>query len=228
MKSFLPWLFALALLGGGILLFSANQKMARETNALRDETNQVQTLRTELEQLKTTGSPAQAEQIAQLQKDNQELLKLRNEVRQLRDDKKQFAQQAQAAQVQAQTAQAQAQAAQSQVFSLSTNLQAAQAAALDPEAARQKMFRERYGLAPATPEQQQLNTCINQLRQLDGAKQQWALENKKTATDTPTANDIAPYVGGGAIPKCPAGGTYTINSVAAAPTCIIRGHALPQ
>lgn len=215
MKSFLPWLCAVGLLGGVVFLFSANQKLTRETSALRDETNQTQTVRAELEQLKTAGSPVQAQQIAQLQKDNQELLKLRNEVRQLRDEKKQLTQQAQ-------TAQGQVQAAQSQVLSLSTNLQAAQAASA------QQALAARYGLPQGTVEQGQLNACINQLRQLDGAKQQWALENKKTVNDTPTAKDVAPYVGGGVIPKCPAGGTYTINAVAATPTCSIRGHALPQ
>ena len=29
----------------------------------------------------------------------------------------------------------------------------------------------------------QMNACINNLRQIDGAKQQWALEKGKTATD---------------------------------------------
>ena len=215
MKSFLPWLFVLLLLGGVVFLFSANRKQALEVAGLHAESTQAEALRAELEQLKTNGSPAQAEQIAQLQKDKQELLKLRNEVRQLRDDKKQISQQAQ-------TAQAQAQAAQSQILTLSTNLQAAQAASA------QQALAARYGLPQGTVEQQSLNACINQLRQLDGAKQQWALENKKTANDTPNERDIAVYLKGGAFPKCPAGGVYAINTVALVPTCSIRGHALPQ
>ena len=51
--------------------------------------------------------------------------------------------------------------------------------------------------------------CINHLRQIDGAKQQWILENKKTTNDTPSWQDIRPYLGRGpegAIPKCPHGG----------------------
>ena len=225
MKSFLPWLLALGLLGGVIFLFSANQKKAQEMAALRAESSQTEALRAELDQLKTTGSPAQAEQIAQLQKDKQELLKLRNLVRQFRDETNSLTRQALAAQ-------AQAEAAQSHVLALSTNLQAAQAAqaaaAQDQDALRQKMFRERYGIAPATMEAQQLNACINQLRQLDGAKQQWALENKKTANATPNERDLAVYLKDGAFPKCPAGGVYTINTVALVPTCSIRGHALTQ
>jgi hypothetical protein len=70
----------------------------------------------------------------------------------------------------------------------------------------------------------QANTCINHLRQIDGAKQQWALEKGKQATDVPTWDDLKPYLG--TIPHCPAGGTYTIGIVSNAPTCSIPGHAL--
>lgn len=35
--------------------------------------------------------------------------------------------------------------------------------------------------------------CINNLRQLDAIKNQWALENHKIADDMPTWNDLRPY-----------------------------------
>ena len=73
----------------------------------------------------------------------------------------------------------------------------------------------------------QTNACINNLRQIDGAKQQWALENKKTPGAIPTAQDITPYLMRGVFPTCPAGGTYTLNAVNAAPTCSIPGHVMP-
>ncbi|HEX4645668.1 MAG TPA: prepilin-type N-terminal cleavage/methylation domain-containing protein, partial [Verrucomicrobiae bacterium] len=38
----------------------------------------------------------------------------------------------------------------------------------------------------------QTNACINNLRQIDGAKQEWALEFKQAGTATPVATDIAP------------------------------------
>jgi prepilin-type N-terminal cleavage/methylation domain-containing protein len=38
-------------------------------------------------------------------------------------------------------------------------------------------------------------TCINNLRQIDGAIQEWALETGKTTGDPVTANDVAPYMG---------------------------------
>jgi hypothetical protein len=74
------------------------------------------------------------------------------------------------------------------------------------------------------------NTCINRLRQIDAAKNQWALENNKPATAVPTATDIAPYIkldADGNIPGCPAGGTYTIGAVGVSPTCSLPGHVLP-
>ncbi len=71
----------------------------------------------------------------------------------------------------------------------------------------------------------QQNACINNLRQLDAAKNQWALEKGKTATDVPTKEDLLPYLG--KWPACPQGGTYTINAVGEPPTCSIPNHALP-
>lgn len=84
----------------------------------------------------------------------------------------------------------------------------------------------------------QNNACINNLRQIDGAKQQWALETRQLATATPVVADLAPYMGrgtGGAVIDvdflCPAGGTYTagIGNVTTAPQCTLgpSGHVLP-
>src|SRR5512132_1319879 len=43
----------------------------------------------------------------------------------------------------------------------------------------------------------QMNACINNLRQIDGSKQQWALEAGKQTTDTPVISDIQPFLGRG-------------------------------
>ncbi len=75
----------------------------------------------------------------------------------------------------------------------------------------------------------QQNACINNLRQIDGAKQQWALEFKAAATTTPGATDIQPYLGRGvgAVPTCPAtsdtnfANSYSINSLTNPPTCLV-------
>jgi len=224
MKSILPWLIALALLGAAAFFFSSNRKLAAEAAALRAENAQAETLRAELEQLKQSGSPVQAEEIARLKKNTEELLKLRNEVQQLKGEKKDLTQRAQQAQTQAQAAQAQVQAVQSQVQSLSTNLQAAQALT-----AQQQAFAARYGIQPGTLSPEQiLNACINNLRQMDGAKQQWALEHRKTVNDIPSEKEVAAYLRGGVVPKCPGGGNYTLGAAGVAPTCSIAGHALAQ
>ena len=76
----------------------------------------------------------------------------------------------------------------------------------------------------------QTNACINNLRQIDGAKQQWALENHQTSTAAPLSPALRPYLGrgtAGSWPTCPAAGVYGINNVSTAPTCNIANHVLP-
>jgi prepilin-type N-terminal cleavage/methylation domain-containing protein len=73
----------------------------------------------------------------------------------------------------------------------------------------------------------QTNACINNLRQIEGAKATWALENKKTGSATPTATDLYgtdKYIR--ETPACPAGGTYTIAAIDTKATCNITGHSL--
>ncbi|HZI31659.1 MAG TPA: hypothetical protein VFF11_04915, partial [Candidatus Binatia bacterium] len=74
----------------------------------------------------------------------------------------------------------------------------------------------------------QRNTCINNLRQIDAAKQQWALEKNMPADATPSIKDLLPYFKDGVFPTCPSGGIYLINSMEELPTCSIPGHAIPQ
>jgi hypothetical protein len=70
------------------------------------------------------------------------------------------------------------------------------------------------------------NACLNNLRQIDAAKNQWALEHQKQATDTPTESDLLPYLKDHQFPKCPAGGSYTIGQDSLPPTCSITNHVL--
>ena len=77
----------------------------------------------------------------------------------------------------------------------------------------------------------QANACINNLRQLDGAKQQWALENKQAASASPVQSDVQPYLGrgsAGAYPTCPAGGAYTIGNLATSPSCALSTATPPH
>ena len=69
--------------------------------------------------------------------------------------------------------------------------------------------------------------CIANLKQIDGAKATWALENKKTNTDIPTATDlygVTNYIRDP--PICPRGGKYVLGSVQQKPRCSIPGHTL--
>ena len=71
-----------------------------------------------------------------------------------------------------------------------------------------------------------LNGCINNLRMIDAAMQQCALENKLTATNVITADQILPYLIEQKLPECPSGGSYQFGSLTNAPTCSIPGHLL--
>jgi prepilin-type N-terminal cleavage/methylation domain-containing protein len=73
----------------------------------------------------------------------------------------------------------------------------------------------------------QQNACINNLRQIDGAKQTWALENHLSATASPGDSDIQPYLGRGLgeLPACPSDPlqtfdtSYKANDLQTAPVC---------
>ncbi len=73
----------------------------------------------------------------------------------------------------------------------------------------------------------QMNACLNNLRQIEGAKQMWALETKKEVTDSPTQGDLTAYLKNGQLPICPAGGAYTFNAVGKDPACSVPNHRLP-
>lgn len=67
-----------------------------------------------------------------------------------------------------------------------------------------------------------LNSCINNLRQIDGSTETWAMENHKDTNAIPTWNDILPYMK--CRPRCSSGGTYTLGSASRMPTCSISQH----
>ncbi|HEX9046277.1 MAG TPA: prepilin-type N-terminal cleavage/methylation domain-containing protein [Verrucomicrobiae bacterium] len=82
----------------------------------------------------------------------------------------------------------------------------------------------------------QANACINNLRQIDAAANQFALEQHRTTGNTYSyPDDLTPYIklnSANSIPPCPAGGSYTAGTVGTAPTCSLNntvspGHYLP-
>lgn len=71
----------------------------------------------------------------------------------------------------------------------------------------------------------QMDACIHNLVQIDGAKTRYALENNKTMGDVIEETEIREYF----VKRwsgCPAGGVYTINPVGTDPTCNIEGHTI--
>jgi type II secretory pathway pseudopilin PulG len=82
----------------------------------------------------------------------------------------------------------------------------------------------------------QMNACINNLRQIDAAAHQFALEQGKKTGDAIVMNtDLTPYIklnSASSIPPCPAGGDYTLANVGDVPTCSLstltsNPHILP-
>jgi prepilin-type N-terminal cleavage/methylation domain-containing protein len=83
----------------------------------------------------------------------------------------------------------------------------------------------------------QQNACINNLRQIDGAINQWALEaGKSNGAAIGGVATISAYIklnANSSVPGCPAGGTYTTTSVGSVPqiSCSLStatpAHKLP-
>jgi hypothetical protein len=215
--------------------YLSNQQASTELARLRTENQALRDALAAAEEQQASKGAAETNELAQLRRENADLLRLRNEVQQLRQEKQQLGLQVQTAQAQAQQAQDRAQNVQAQAQAQMQVLQnAVQAATSQPPVTltgppggvftrEQLQMQQRYGItmdaAAAT------TACINNLRQLDGAKQQWALENNKTGTAVPQMSDLAPYLRNANL-VCPSGGTYTLNAANTVPICSHSGHAL--
>jgi len=76
----------------------------------------------------------------------------------------------------------------------------------------------------------QKTACVSNLKQIDGAKATWALENKRANSDSPVDTDLfgsTSYIR--SKPSCPANGTYTLDIVGNKPACSLaatEGHTL--
>ncbi len=69
----------------------------------------------------------------------------------------------------------------------------------------------------------QTNACINNLRQISGAKDQYALDKGGTAP-TAIGDLVSTYITKD--PTCPASGTYTIGALGTDPSCTVSGHTI--
>ena len=211
-KGWVVWLCVLVLLAGEFFLFSANRQKDAAQVALREAKQEVDQLRAQLDQLKNSSVATLSTENARLRAENQGLTQkfsqLQAESNRLREQNQKLTQQLETAHSAVQQQQEQLQ--QMQAENQQTN------PAPEPSAEQ--------SMSPAA----QFNTCINNLWQIDAAKQQWALENDKTADTIPTVQDLLPHLSNMVFPVCPSGGTYTINAVGVLPTCSVPGHVLPQ
>lgn len=79
----------------------------------------------------------------------------------------------------------------------------------------------------------QANACINNLRQIDSAASQFAIEKGKSVGSTINyPSDLTPYFrlnANSSIPPCPAGGNYAVAPVGADPqvTCSVGKTVSP-
>ncbi len=206
MKAILPWILAVVFAAAAGAMYFSKSSADAELAKARDQAQQAGALQGQLDDAQKQVASLN-DQVTSLSKDNEELLRLRNQVRQIADEKAQLTKQLQTAQSQADRSQAEVQRVQQATTENARVM------------AQQQILQMKQNQAV-------VNTCINNLRLIDAAKQQWALEHNKTANDVPTPPEIAAYLPNRQMPECPGGGRYTINAVNQAPTCSIPGHAL--
>ncbi len=205
MKTLLPWLVAIVALGVAGVLWSNGKTNSAELAKLQLQVQETESLRAEIAELKKT--VPSADELERLRRDNQELIRLRGEVGMIRKEKEQVAKQLSSAQT---TIVGVQQQQQQQLQQLQTE--------------NQRLL----GTVQQSQQQTVVNACINNLRQIDGAKQQWALENRKVGESVPKNEDLQLYLPEQKYPTCPGQGRYTLNAVDVAPTCSVSGHALPK
>ena len=212
MKTLLPWLLVVGLAVGLATVYLNGQKQSAELEKTRADNQELQALRAAAEEKKNQPE-GDSPELAKMREDNKDLLRLRNEVNQLRAEKAQLTKQMQTAQQQTEAAHVQAQAAQAQAQNFQQQAQNAQAQAA--------------ALRVNAPPEARTGVCINYMRMIDQAKQQWAQQNGRTPDSVPSAQDLANYLPNRTMPVCPGGGTYSLNAVNAKTTCNIAGHVQP-
>ena len=65
----------------------------------------------------------------------------------------------------------------------------------------------------------QQNACINNLRQIDGGKEQAAMAHRLSDGDGVETTSVNEYIKGNTTPNCPGGGTYAYEVIGSEPDC---------
>ena len=202
LKRWFAWLCLALMLVAEIFLFHANREKDAALTDLHAAQHELRQAQTELEEMKNSNAGLQAAENSRLRKQNEILT---NKL----------------AAVQAGLAQAQSD------YHLATQQLATARAALgllQEHLEQLQGEKQRLAVAGATVIQQ--NACINHLREINDAKQQWAFEKNKSDDAVPTVKNLLPYLKDGVFPACPAGGSYSINAVGELPGCSLPGHVL--
>jgi hypothetical protein len=199
-KRWFAWVCLALMVLAEILLFRANHERDQAQSDWRDAQAQLHAANKQLNDLQSSSTGEQAAIIAGLRKQNEALTAKVNALQKNLDQ------------------------VQSQNQQTAQHLNTARDALLLQQEHLQQLQAAQQQAAMAA----NAAACINNLRLIDAAKLQWALDKGKSATDVPTAQDLAPYFKEGTFPVCPDGGTYTINAVGELPACSIPNHVLPQ
>jgi hypothetical protein len=198
-KRWFPYACLALMLVAEIFLFRANHERDSARADLRDARQQLHDLQDKLDALESSSAGAQAQELASLRKQNDALT---TKVSVLQNNLTQLQMQSQ------QTAE---------------HLTTARTALELQQAHLQQLQAEQQSAAAAA----NAAACINNLRLINAAKQQWALDKQAGPNDVPSMQDLQPYFKDG-FPACPDGGVYSINSASQLPTCSVPGHVLPQ
>ncbi len=200
---YLAWLLVVGLAIAAGLLYNSNDQQAAELTALRSASQELEQLRNSQADTNQSQTQTAGDELTRLREENKDVLRLRNQIRDMRDQNAQLTLQAQTAQDQVQSMKAQAEA---------TRNTAAQALA------------QAQQLDSSNRIQTQNVACINNLRRIDAAIQQWATDNRKPPGTRATAPDIISYLGG-VMPPCPGGGVYNLGGVGVPTSCSFPAHA---
>jgi len=213
-KDWVLWLCVVALLVTELFLFSANRQKDAARVQLRETKTELDQLHSQLDQLKNSSVVTLSADNSRLRAENQGLTQ---KFARLQEESRKLQQQVQKLNQQLETAHSTAQQQQQQLQQMQEENQQTDQGNTTGTSADSN-----------SPTSTQATACINNLREIELAKQQWALDNNRSAAAMPTVQDLVPYFPDGVIPVCPSGGIYTLNAVGTAPTCSIPGHVLPQ
>ena len=189
-------LFSAAIVvGAGTPILVQQNSLSRlrsENQELREQSQQLEQFRSENQQV--AGLRADAEELRRLREEVAELHRLRAEVAQLRREKEDQAR-----------LQGENTRLNEQLKALTSHELQVQAALIDSSV--------KAGQTAQTAQYNAYNSVVNNLRIIEGAKDPWALENKKGVGDAVTETDLLPYLKDNTMPSKVVGETYVLEII---------------